>query len=234
MNDESKHIRALLQQDRSLTEIEAVTILSEYNITFPATVLATSPKEAEAAVRKMGGPAVMKIVSRDISHKSEVGGVITGITEETAAATYERILEEVHSAFPKATIEGILVQQQEVGGVEVIIGAIRDLQFGHAVMFGLGGVLAEALTDVVFRIAPLTKHDAREMIDSIRGTAILYGQRGQAPAKIEALSYTLMGVSRFVGDYPQVAELDLNPVIVTKEKAVAVDALIRVEDAEQP
>jgi len=233
VSTESKDIRTLLQQDRRLTEIEAATVLKEYNIPFPAMVLTTNPEEAKAAAQKMVGSVVMKIVSRDISHKSDAGGIITGITEETAAATYERILKKVHSVCPEATIEGILVQQQEVSGVEVIIGAIRDVQFGHAVMFGLGGVLAELLTDVIFRIAPLTEQDAREMIDSIRGAAILYGQRGQSPANVEALSHVLIGVSRFVADYPQVAELDLNPVIVTKDKAIAVDALIKVEKAEQ-
>ena len=226
----SQVIERLFRQSTSLTELESAAVLAAYGVPFTATVMATSPDEAQAATRKISSPVVMKVISRDISHKSDAGGVILGVTEETASASYERILNSVQKAHPNSTIDGVLVQKQESGGIEVIIGAVRDLQFGHAVMFGLGGIFAEVINDVAFRIAPLTEDEAREMIDETRGAKILRGQRGQPPADIEALCSILAAVSRLVEDCPQISELDLNPVIAKPRGAVVVDAVIRTEN----
>jgi len=171
----------------------------------------------------------MKVSSRDILHKSDVGGIVMGVTEKTASACYERILERVRKASPTSVIDGVLVQEEESGGIEVIIGAVRDVQFGHAVMFGFGGVFTEVLNDVAFRIAPITESEAQEMIHETRGAALLRGQRGQPPADIKALCRILVAVSRLVEEHPQISELDLNPVIVRSSGAIAVDAMIRTE-----
>jgi len=206
-------------------------VLSSYGVPFPQMKLTNSPEEAQAVARKMSGPVVMKVVSRDILHKSNIGGVISGITEDTAAASYIRILNQVQKSCPQCKIEGVLVQKQELEGIEVIIGAVRDCQFGHVVMFGLGGIFTEVMNDAVFRVVPLTMDDAREMIISIRGHAILHGLREQPPVDIEAIGHIILSVSRVVEDYRQISELDLNPVIVRQSGAVAVDAAIRTEEA---
>jgi len=229
----SRKVERLLQRQTSLTEIEASTVLEAYGISFPSTILTTGPEEARKEIIRMRGPVVMKVSSRDILHKSDVGGIIMGVTEETAFACYERILERVRKASPTSVIDGVLVQEEVPAGIEVIIGAVWDFQFGHAIMFGLGGVFAEVLDDVTFRIAPITANDAQEMMDEIQGAALLRGQRGEPSADIEALSRILVAISRLVEDYPQISELDLNPVIVRSSGAVAVDAAIRMENLGQ-
>lgn len=229
----SREVERLLQGQTSLTEIEASTVLAAYGVSFPSTILTTGPEEARKEVIRMRGPVVMKVSSRDILHKSDVGGIVMGVTEETASACYERILERVRKASPTSVIDGVLVQEEVPAGIEVIIGAVWDIQFGHAIMFGLGGVFAEVLDDVTFRIAPITANDAQEMMEEIQGAAFLHGQRGEPLADIEALSRILVAVSRLVEDYPQISELDLNPVIVRSSGAVAVDAAIRMENLRQ-
>lgn len=225
----SRDVERLLRQGTSLTELEASTVLAAYGVPFPTTILTTSSKEAQEAVRRISGPVVMKVASRDILHKSDAGGVIVGVTEETAASSYERIIESVRKAHPQSTIDGVLIQEEKSGGIEVIIGAIREVQFGHAVMFGFGGVFTEVLNDVAFRIAPITENEAQEMIHETQGAALLRGQRGKPAADIEALCRILVAISRLVEDHPQISELDLNPVIVRPRGAVAIDAMIRTE-----
>jgi len=225
----SRDVELLLNQGTSLTEIEASTVLATYGVPFPPMILTTSPEEAQEAVRRMARQVMMKVVSRDILHKSNAGGVIGGVTEETAVASYERIIESVQKAHPQDVIDGVLVQEEASGGIEVIIGAVSDAQFGHAVMFGFGGVFTEVLNDVAFRIAPITEREAEEMIHETRGVALLRGQRGQPRADIKALCYIIVAVSRLVEDHPQISELDLNPVIVRSGGAIAVDAVIRTE-----
>ena len=224
-------ISSVLCGDRSLTEFEAITALQAYGIPFPATVLVTDAEEAEAAVREMPGPAVLKIVSCDIPHKTDIGGVVTGVTKDTAAATFARIWNHARAARPHARLEGVLVQEQ-LSGIEVMIGAIRDAQFGHAVLFGLGGIWAETLSDTVFRIPPLTWEDTLDMIHGIRAAEILRGGRHQPPVNMEALCTMLERVGRFVEAFPEVAELDLNPVMATPSGATAVDVYLRVKARE--
>ncbi len=225
-------VASVLAEDRALTEFEAIKALQAYGISFPATVLTTNDKEAETAVRGLPGPAVMKIVSRDIPHKTDVGGVVTGVTGDTAAATFVRIWNHVRDARPHARLEGILVQEQ-LSGIEVMIGAIRDAQFGHAVLFGAGGIWAEALADTTFRISPLTQDDTLNMVHGIQAAEILLGGRHQPSVDVEALCTMLERVSRFVEAFPEVAELDLNPVMATPSGATAVDAYLQVKTREQ-
>ncbi len=220
----------ILDQERGLlSERDAAAVLSAFGVPFPEGVVVHSEEDAEAAVAHVGPPAVMKIVSRDILHKSDVGGVRLGVRKADARASFRSLVRRVTKAVPEAAVEGILVQHQERPGTEVIVGAIRDRQFGHAVMFGLGGVYAEWIDDVAFRLAPLSWDEANEMVAGTRAARLLRGLRGGAATNTESLAGILVAVSRLVETYPAVAELDLNPVIVRADGAVAVDAVIRLE-----
>jgi len=172
---------------------------------------------------------VLKIVSPDVTHKSDIGGVKIGLEDEAAVrAAYDDIVAAVKERQPKARIEGVAVQAMARSGTEVIVGMSKDPQFGPVLMFGLGGIFVEVLKDVAFRIVPLEERDAREMIDEIKGRAILDGVRGGEPADIEALAGLLLQLSAFAEANPQVEELDLNPVFAYRDGCIAVDARIVV------
>jgi acyl-CoA synthetase (NDP forming) len=215
-----------------LTEIESKEILKAAKIPVVETRLATSKKEAVEIAAKMGFPVVMKIVSPDISHKSDVGGVKLGIQNATQAGkAYSEILASVKKHDRKAKIVGVTVQKMARQGLEIIIGMTKDAQFGPVIMFGLGGILVEVLKDVSFRIVPLEKRDAAEMITEIKGFPILKGYRGQEPANVPFLEDLIVKVSDFVEKNPEIKELDLNPVFAYKDGAMAVDARIILEAA---
>lgn len=215
-----------------LTEIESKELLKAARIPVVETRLATSKKEAVELAVKMGFPAVMKIVSPDISHKSDVGGVKLGIQNATQAGkAYSEILASVKKQDRKAKIVGVAVQKMARQGLEIIIGMTKDAQFGPVIMFGLGGILVEVLKDVSFRIVPLEKRDAAEMITEIKGFPVLKGFRGQEPADIPFLEDLIVKVSDFVEKNPEIKELDLNPVFAYKDGATAVDARIILEAA---
>lgn len=210
-----------------LNEVEAKQAVIEAGVPATATTLATSPDEARKQAEDMGYPVVLKIVSPDIAHKSDVGGVKLNLTDgDAVAAAYDEIVANAKKAEPNATILGVSVQQMAKPGTEVIVGMTTDPQFGPVMMFGLGGVMVEVLKDVAFRIVPLTEKDARQMITDIKGKAILDGVRGQPPADLDALTQTILKVSEFVEAHPEVKELDLNPVFAYDKGAVAVDARI--------
>lgn len=226
-------VKTLLKKGTLLNEFEASKILRAYGVPFPPTFVARSAEEARAAAQKLVPPLVMKVLSRDIPHKTDVGGVVFGVTPKTAASAYQKIIERVQSACPKAQIEGILVQEQQEGGVEVIIGAFKDQQFGHVVMFGLGGVFAELLKDVTFRVVPLSEKDAQEMVQETKGAGLLSGLRGRPPVDLQAIYGILLSVSHLISDHPEISELDINPVLAGPKGAIAVDALIRVEQLQE-
>jgi len=208
-----------------LTEVECREILKEYGIPVPEGVLVRSKEELKEAFENIGAPAVMKIVSPEIIHKSDVGGVLLKIQSyEEALEAYEQIIENVRKRVPEARIEGVLLQKMVPDGIELIIGATFTPQFGHAIMFGLGGVFVEVLRDVSFRILPISEEEAREMIEEIKGKAVLKGIRGRAPADVEALVKILLSVSELLKEHPEIVELDLNPVIALESGAFAVDA----------
>ena len=215
-----------------LTEIESKELLKAAKIPVVETRLATSKKEAVEIAAKMGFPVVMKIVSPDISHKSDVGGVKLGIQNATQAGkAYSEILASVKKHDRKARIVGVTVQKMARQGLEIIIGMTKDAQFGPVIMFGLGGILVEVLKDVSFRIVPLEKRDAAEMITEIKGFPVLKGYRGQEPANVPFLEDLIVKVSDFVEKNPEIKELDLNPVFAYKDGATAVDARIILEAA---
>ncbi len=226
----SEAIERARSEDRSvLTEIESKQILAAAGIPVAETTLATSADEAATAAAKADFPVVLKIVSPDVTHKSDVGGVKIGLEDEAAVrAAYDDIVAAVKERQPKAHIEGIAVQSMARPGTEVIVGMSKDPQFGPVLMFGLGGIFVEVLKDVAFRIVPLEERDAREMIDEIKGRAVLDGARGREPADIGALAGLLLKLSAFAEANPQVEELDLNPVFAYEDGCIAVDARIVV------
>lgn len=219
--------RAQNQGRTLLTEIESKELLKQSGISVVDTRLAKSREEAVVLAKLLGFPVVMKIISPDIVHKSDVGGVRLGLkTAKQVAEVYDDILRTVGQKRPEATVEGISVQKMASPGVEVIIGIFKDAQFGPVLMFGLGGVLVEILKDVSFRIVPLTGHDASKMIREIKGYPLLEGYRGQEAVDIAKLEEMLLKVSEFAEQHPQVKELDLNPVFAYRDDAIVVDARI--------
>ena len=216
----------------SLTAPEGKEICDAYGIPVPQEGVATSAAQAAQLASGMGFPVVMKIVSPDILHKTEAGGVMVGVkTAADVEKNYETILANAKKYKADAKIEGIQVQQMLAGGTEVIVGSITDGSFGKLVAFGLGGVLVEVLKDITFRLAPASKDDALSMLDGIQAHDMLKGVRGGDPVNREALADVIVKVSQLVSDFPEIVELDLNPVIALPDRAVAVDARVRVARA---
>ncbi|GAA3855078.1 acetate--CoA ligase family protein [[Pseudomonas] carboxydohydrogena] len=214
----------------SLTAPEGKLVCDAYGIAVPGEGLAKSADEATKLASKMGYPVVMKIVSPDILHKTEAGGVVVGVKDDGAAkAAYDQILANAKKYKADAKIEGIQVQQMLQGGTEVIVGSITDDSFGKLVAFGLGGVLVEVLKDITFRMAPATKEDALSMLDGIQAKEMLHGVRGGDAVNRDALANIIVGVSQLVTDFPEIVELDLNPVFATKKDAIAADVRIVVD-----
>jgi acyl-CoA synthetase (NDP forming) len=210
-----------------LTEIEAKQILSEAGINCTDTRLAVTKDEAVAISEEIGYPVVLKISSVDITHKSDAGGVKVNLPDKAAVeAAYDEIMASCTAKHPDADIEGIAVQGMAKVGTEVIIGMTNDPSFGPVLMFGLGGIFVEVLKDVAFRIVPLEKNDAAEMINEIKGKKLLEGYRGEDPADISFLEQMLLKLSELVDKTEGVAEIDMNPVFAYKQGAVVVDARI--------
>ena len=213
-----------------LDEVEAKQMLEAAGVPVSPARLATTKDEAVAMAKELGFPTVLKIVSPQITHKSDVGGVALGLTSaEDVGAAFDRIVASAKQHVPNATIKGVAVQRMEPQGIEVIVGVTKDPQFGPVLMFGLGGVLVEVLKDVAFRVIPIEPRDARQIVEEIKGYPLLQGYRGQDPADLDKLHDLLLKVSAFVVAHPEIAELDLNPVFAYKDGAIAVDARIIVE-----
>ncbi|MGW0956933.1 acetate--CoA ligase family protein [Streptomyces sp. NPDC002545] len=220
----------------ALTAPEGKRIADAYGIATPGEALARDADEAVAHAGAFDGPVVLKVVSPDILHKTDAGGVVVGLhTAEEVRAAFDRIIGNAKEYDPKARITGVQVQQMLPPGQEVIIGAVTDPTFGKVVAFGLGGVLVEVLKDVTFRLAPVAEDEAASMLDSIGAAEILRGVRGAAAVDREALAEQIRRVSQLVTDFPEIAEVDLNPVIATPEGALAADIrVILAENAPAP
>jgi acetyl-CoA synthetase (ADP-forming) len=223
--------KQVLHLPKSLTEVESKELLKQAGIPVVEAKLARSKKEAISVAKEIGFPVVLKIVSPQVVHKSDSGGVRLGLATATQVGrAYAEITASVRQKHPEAVIQGVSVQKMAPSGVEVIVGMSQDAQFGPVIMFGLGGVLVEVLKDVSFRIVPVSRRDAQEMIREIKGYPILEGYRGQEPANISALEELVFKVSQFAEQNPQIKELDLNPVFAYNDKVVAVDARIILEE----
>lgn len=213
-----------------LLEPEAKTVCIEYGIPVTRFKVALTQDEAAKFADQIGYPVVLKIVSPDVLHKFDVGGVILDIKNSKEVKNgYNKILKNVKDHKRDAKIVGVLVQEMAPSATEVIVGATKDPQFGPALMFGLGGIFVEILKDVTFRIAPITESDAKEMITEVKGYPILKGYRGQPPADVDAIVKILMNTSRLVMDHMEIKELDLNPIMVYEKGAKTVDARIILE-----
>ena len=235
--DAVRKILDLVKADKrtSLTAPEGKLVCDAYGIPVPKEGVAKSASEASKIATDMGFPVVMKIVSPDILHKTEAGGVMVGVkTAADVEKNYATILANAKKYKSDAKIEGIQVQQMLLGGQEVIVGAVTDGSFGKLVAFGLGGVLVEVLKDITFRLAPATKEDALSMLDGIQAHEMLKGVRGSDPANRDAIAGIIVNVSRLITDFPEIAEMDLNPVFATKTNAIAADVRIVVDFAPPP
>jgi len=213
-----------------LLEPEAKLLCKLYGLPVTEFRVAKDLEEAKRYAKEIGYPVVLKIVSPDILHKSDVGGVVINIKDESELVkAYNKIIDNVKKRVPNARIRGILVQEFAPPGREVIVGVAKDPQFEHVIMFGLGGIFVEILRDVTFRVLPITKKDALEMISEIKGYPILKGYRGEPPADVEAIVNIMLGVSDLIKDLPMISQLDLNPIIVYEKGAKIIDARIILE-----
>jgi acyl-CoA synthetase (NDP forming) len=213
-----------------LTEFESKRFLKQVGIPVVETRLAKNQKEAVSISQKIGFPVALKITSPDVVHKTDSGGVRLGLKNASEVKkACDDILKSVKKKYPRALIHGISVQKMVPPGTEVIIGTSKDPQFGPVIMFGVGGIFVEVLKDVSFRVIPVKRKDAQEMIREIKGFPLLEGYRGKEPANIPALVEMILKISRFINENPQIREMELNPVFAYKDKALAVDARIILE-----
>lgn len=218
------------EKRKFLLETEAKTICAEYGIPVTKFMVAKSAEEAVKFAEKIGYPVVMKIISPDVVHKFDVGGVMVNLkTSKEVEGAFKKILDNVKKHNPKARIVGVTVQEMAPESTEVIIGAIKDPQFGQTLMFGLGGIFVEILKDVTFRIAPVTEQEAKEMIAEVKAYPLLQGYRGRPPADVNAIVHILISTSKLIMEHPEIKELDLNPVMVYQKGAKTVDARIILE-----
>jgi len=216
-----------------LTEFESKRILKQAGISVVETKLAKSQKEAVSLSQKMGFPVALKIASPDVIHKSDSGGVKLSLNNATEVKKgYDEILKKVRKRYPDAVVHGVSVQKMVRPATEVIVGTSKDPQFGPVIMFGLGGIFVELLKDVSFRVIPVERKDAQEMIEEIKGFPLLQGFRGMEPASISALVEIILKISKLIEENPQIKELELNPIFAYRNKAVAVDARIILEKVE--
>ena len=236
-----EEVRAVLQRVKSegrtaLSPLECSEVLRAYGVPLPREGVARSASEAADLAADIGFPVVMKIVSEDILHKTEAGGVLVGVADrEQAERVYQTLMDNARAYKAEAVLTGVQVQQQvSPRGVEVIVGAVTDPSFGKVVAFGLGGVLVEVLRDVTFRLAPASDDEALSMLDGVAAAEILRGVRGAAPVHREALAGIIVNVSALVSDFPEIREVDLNPVLADADGATAVDSVMTVDFTPQP
>jgi acetate---CoA ligase (ADP-forming) len=202
----------------TMGDTEAREVLEAYGIPLPKSGIAETPDDAVRMAEEIGYPVVMKIASPDILHKSDIGGIklnITSVSEVRDA--FDLLIYRARRFMPDATIWGCQLQQMVKGGREIIIGVNRDPQFGPLIMFGLGGIYVEVLKDVTFRIAPIDRRQATEMLDEIRAYKLLRGVRGEKPSDRAAIVDTLLRISQLVTDFPEIVELDINPLMVFEQ-----------------
>ncbi len=221
-------LEAALADHRSqLTAAEALEVLAAYGIPSARARFAADGAEALDGAELVGYPVVLKILSPDIVHKTDVGGVRVDVRDpDELRQVYAEMIDRVREAQPDAVVEGVLVQPFVRGGRETIIGTTVDPAFGPLLMFGLGGVYVEAMGDVVFRLHPVSDLDAAEMIDSIRGRKLLRGMRGEPPSDTAFAAEMIQRVSQLIGDHPRIRELDVNPLVLFEEGGIAVDARV--------
>jgi len=218
-------IQKAKKEKRSLLETEAKELLKEYGIPVPDFKLIKSEEEISGLAKEMNFPIAMKIVSSDIIHKTDAGGVKLNIKDEMEARlAYQEIISKAKKYNKNAKISGAIVDSMIPEGTEIIIGMMKDPHFGPVIMFGLGGIFVEVLKDISFRILPIEARDAEEMISEIKGYKILKGIRGEAPKDIQAIKDLLLKISQLTLENPEISEIDLNPVFLFGKGLQVVDA----------
>jgi acetyltransferase len=221
---------------RLIGEQDAKDILQAYGVFTAAGDTVHTSQDAVRVANRIGYPIVMKIASPDITHKSDVGGVKVGIRNAGEVEdAFELMMLRVKQRAPNARLEGVVVQEMVMGGKEVIVGMTRDPQFGPLLMFGLGGIYVEFIKDIAFELAPLTDEEAKNLITSTKTYALLRGVRGEEATDVEQISECLQRISQLVSDFPEIVELDINPLKVRQmgQAAVAIDARIALASAEE-
>jgi acyl-CoA synthetase (NDP forming) len=226
-------------EKRDLLLSESMQVLEYYGIPTAVGVRAATVEEARQAAERMGYPVAIKVISEQISHKSDVGGVQLNLRNGPAVEeAFEDMLRRIHSSYPEAKIDGVLVQPMVTGGQELILGGRQDPNFGPVILIGLGGIFVEVLEGVALRIAPITHQEACEMIDELRGAPILKGARGHKPSDIQAVSEALLRLSQLLIDFPDIRELDINPLRVFQEnngcRALDARIMLRFSSDNQP
>jgi acetyltransferase len=226
-------VAALIQeattQGRDLLLHEALQALKHYGIPVVQSIQATTPQEVKAAAARIDAPVAIKVIARQLSHKSDVGGVQLDLQDPAQAAqAFQAMTQRIHHAHPTAHIDGVLVQPMITGGHELILGGRQDAQFGPVVLVGIGGIFVEILQQVSLRVAPISRREALDMLEELQGASILMGARGHKRADIEATVNALLRVSQLLCDFPAIRELDINPLRVLSESkgCQALDARI--------
>jgi acetyltransferase len=228
----TKIVREALAGERLQLGVEALELLSAYGIETPRSGLGRTPEEVGELARKFGERVVLKVASPELTHKSEVGGVRVGVPRDQAERVAWEMIRGVRDRFPEAKVLGVLVQEHLPPGREVIVGMVRDPTFGPLIMFGLGGIYVEVLRDVAFAVAPLSQAEAVDLVHSIGGFPLLAGARGQPPVDMAALVGTVERLSQLVMDFPEIVELDVNPILCYPDRVVAVDLRLTVSGEE--
>ena len=233
MDDCETIIQNALKEKRPLLENEAQRICALHHIPTPKSGKAASAHDAILNAKEIGFPVALKIISPQILHKSDVGGVILNVKDEKELKVqYEKLLVEIGKRNPSAKVLGVLIEKMMPSSTEVIVGGIRDSQFGPSIMFGIGGIFAEIYDDVAFRVAPIDKIDASNLVHEIKGYKILEGARGKPPADLDSLINVLTSVSDLMMEHNAISQLDLNPVIVYSDGVCAVDVRIILASTE--
>jgi acetyltransferase len=231
---DSSRVREIIESVKKdgrvvLLSDEAAKVVESYGIMITDNKVAKSPLEAARYAQELGFPVVLKIMSPDILHKTDLGGVVLNLnSKKDVISAYNGIITSVSKYMPRARIYGMLIYHMIPKGREMIIGMSQDVQFGPLIMFGLGGIYVNFLKDVSFRLAPLSDQDAREMIEETKAYMLLKGIRGEPPSDLDAIKMTLLRVGQLVSDFPEIIELDINPVIVygEGEGCIALDVKI--------
>ncbi len=222
-----KILQKAKDENRSyVLENEVKELLTGYNLDVTKEKVCRHVDEAIGFAKTIGYPLVLKIVSPDVIHKSDSGGVKIGIKDDNELKKeFEQMLSTYHAQFSPESLKGISVQEM-VGGQEVIIGAVKDPQFGHMMMVGSGGVFVEVFKDVAYRLSPIDKQEAEDMLKELKGYKLLTGYRGSPPVNVDALCESIVNVSLTLSDFPEIKEMDLNPILVNDKRAVVVDGRI--------
>jgi len=220
---------AMQRGDKTLSEFDSKKVLEAYSIPVTKEFIAKSLDEAKKFAQEIGYPVVLKGHSSKLTHKTELNMIELNLKDASAVETAYKALEERG----KGELEGVLVQQMIKGEREFVAGLIRDPQFGPCVMFGLGGIFTEVLKDVTFRVAPLEKRDALEMMDEIKARKLLDNFRGKPAVNREILASALINLGKIGLEIPEIAEIDINPMIIDNDVPVAVDALVVLKDRKQ-